>query len=373
MTDKETTDDANDEPDDRPGDEPEERPSEPPEKEEKEEKGEKSEAKPLPAKVERALAAARAAARADHERKGGRWLALIPVTIGGIFLLFMLPRSTPADGIPMPRVDHRVTAAVAAAEDRLADEAEQSRLPGDILQIGSAIRELNALEGTKEEAQRLLVRTRLESMIKSVAGRPGVDQELIKLRSSQIRTFLNALHEWEAGREPPEFADAGGTFALRAQEAGWVEGRHILLDETQRRVAFKTVWNAMTHLSQGPYALTLDEERSLYAFYITHPRVPEGHRIQLEMKRRAASTPAECAASRMEWQRESDAWRADKIRRLAAIDPAYPGQYALGVVHFHAGHNELAVEAFNAYLEGHHDGPYSLRARNHLKAALVAP
>lgn len=374
VTDKDSKDDSPDSTE-APREEPEESSSESEEQSSEPPPSKKSDAEArsgaLPEKVERALAAARAAAKADHERKGGRWLAVIPASIGVIFLLFMLPRSTPPDGVPLPRVDHRVTAAVARAEEKLADEAEQNRLPGDILQIGTAIRELNALEGKDEETQRLLVRGRLDAMITGIASRPGVDQELIQLRSAQIRTFVNALREWEAGREPPDFAAAGGTFVDRAREAGWVEGRRILLDETQRRVAFKTVWNAMTHLSQGPYSLTLDEERALYSFYITHPRVPEGHRIQLEMKRHDAKTPEECAQSRAEWRREMESWRADKIKRLAAIDPSYPGYYALGIVHFQAGHNDLAVDAFNTYLQAHPEGPYALRARNHLKASFA--
>jgi hypothetical protein len=329
-------------------------------------------AKPLPAKVERALAAARAAVKADHANKSGRWLAVIPLSIAVTFFVFMLPRATAPDGIPLPRVDHRVTAAVERAEEALADDAEQNRLPGDILSIGTAIRQLNALEGASaDDTERLLARTELDALLSTVTRRPGADQELIKLRSSQIRTFVRALREWENGGEPKDFAAAGGTFVARAQEAGWVLGRHILLDETQRRVAFKSVWNAITHLSSGNYALTLDEERALYAFYIEHPRVPEGHRLNLEAKRRDAKTPEECARASADWQREGESWRADKIKRLAAIDPAYPGTYALGIAYYGAGHSELAVEAFNTYLEAHPEGTYALRARNHLKAALV--
>lgn len=327
--------------------------------------------KALPSKVERALAAAREAAKADAQRKSGRWLAAIPIAIAAILLLFMLPRSTPPDGVPLPRVDHRVTRAVAEAEERLADEAETNRLPGDILLIGTTVRELTAAETDGTEAERLIVRNRLDALVKDLIKRPGTDQELVKLRSAQLRTFMADLRAWESGGEPKEFASTGKSFVQRAQEAGWVEGRHILLDETQRRVAFKTVWNAMTHLSTGTFALTLDEERALYAFYIGHPRVSESHRTSLEAKRRDATTPETCARSRAEWRRELEGWRADKIKRLAAIDPKYPAQYALGIVYFHAGRGDLAVEAFNTYLEASPEGPYALRARNHLKAALV--
>src|SRR5688572_14290167 len=94
----------------------------------------------LPAKVEAALARARAAAKADHERKGGRWLALVPIGIGALILGLMMPRATRPDGIPVPRVDQRVTAAIIKAENTLADEAEAQRLPADVLAVGSAVR-----------------------------------------------------------------------------------------------------------------------------------------------------------------------------------------------------------------------------------------
>lgn len=356
MTDKETT---------------EEPKSEEPERDSEAPKPPKAASRPLPAKVERALAAARAAAKADHERKSGRWLAIIPLSIGLVFLLFMLPRGTPPDGVPLPRVDHRVTRAIAEAEDRLADDAEAQRLPGDVLAIGSAIRDLTTAETEGNDPERLLARSRLDALLASLPKRPSTEQELVKLRASQTRTFLNALREWESGREPKDFAATGKSFVERAQEAGWTEERHLLLDETQRRVAFKTVWNAITRLGAGTFAITLDEERALYAFYIGHPRVTESHRLALEAKRRDATTPDACRRAQADWRRDLELWRADKIKRLAAIDPAYPAHYALGVTYFHAGRGELAVDAFNTYLEAHPEGPYALRARNHLKAALV--
>ena len=37
-----------------------------------------------------------------------------------------------------------------------------------------------------------------------------------------------------------------------------------------------------------------------------------------------------------------------------------------------SGRYDASAEAFRAWLDKHPDGPYSLRARNHLKAALAA-
>ena len=65
-------------------------------------------------------------------------------------------------------------------------------------------------------------------------------------------------------------------------------------------------------------------------------------------------------------------WRADKIRRFGDIDPTYPTGYALGVAYYRAGRQDLSVEQFRNWVQMHPDGPYSLRAKNHLKAAFAA-
>jgi TolA-binding protein len=73
-----------------------------------------------------------------------------------------------------------------------------------------------------------------------------------------------------------------------------------------------------------------------------------------------------------EERREAELWRVDKIRKLALIDPSYPGSYALGIAYYRAGRYDLAADAFTAFISAHPDGPYALRAKNHLKAALAA-
>src|SRR6187402_3652469 len=73
--------------------------------------GDEEESKaPLPGRVEQALERARAAAKADRERKDGRWLALVPVVIGVIFLALLMPHSTTPDAVPLPSLDRRVLA-----------------------------------------------------------------------------------------------------------------------------------------------------------------------------------------------------------------------------------------------------------------------
>ena len=344
-------------------------------KEEAKEEGGRAPARPLPPRVERALAKARAAARADHERKGGRWLAVIPLGVAVVLLLLLMPRATVPEAVPLPLADQRVLRRLVREDDTLAAEAEKTRLPSAVLAIGSAFRSLNevqARDGTEGEIAD--TRRELDASLRELMGHEGFAEQLRSLRALQTRHFLDALTRWEAtGETDAELRALAGNFVKRITEAGWAKDRRILLTDTQRRIMFKTVWNAVMGVENVPaLATTLDEQRELYAFYLGHPHPPENRRAMFDAQRRAATTPSECARVDAEESRQTELWRVDKIRKLSAIDPTYPGSYALGVAFYRAGRYDLSVEAFNAFLQAHPDGPYALTAKNHLKAALVA-
>lgn len=321
-----------------------------------------------------ALARAREIAKADHERRGGRWLAFVPAAIGLVLLLLMMPRKAAPDAVPLPRADERVLVDVARADDARAAAAEVDRLPSDILAVGSALRALNGAEARgADEAETFAARHELDAALRDVARRPEVTSELISLRALQMRRFLDALAQWEStGETSEDFTDLAAAFVRRAAHAAWIDGRRVLLSATERRVMFKAVWNVLTGLDASPEAaLTLDEQRALYSLYIKRPHPAASHRLALEAQRRDATTPELCARANLDHQRHTELWRADKIKRLGGIDPTYPTQYALGVAYYRARRFELSVDAFSAYIDQHPYGPYTLRAKNHLKAALA--
>jgi hypothetical protein len=330
---------------------------------------------PLPSRVERALARARAAAKADRERRGGRWLAIVPVGVAAVLLLLLMPRATTPESIPLPDTDLRVVRAIARADDARAAAAERERLPSDVLAVGGALRALNGAEARGVDEPGVAdLRRQLDGTLRDLSRREDVADDLVALRALQTRRFLDALARWEAsGETSDDFFDLAAAFVERASDAGWIEGRHVVLGDDERRVMFKTVWNTLTASETGsPLALTLDEQRVLYAFYLDHPRAPESRRLALETERRAASTPEACRRANAELARQTELWRADKIRRLGELDPSYPTGYALGVAYFRAGRFEQSADAFATFVRQHPGGPYTLRARNHLKGALVA-
>lgn len=288
----------------------------------------------------------------------------------------MMPRGVAPEAIPLPIADQRILSALARADDARAAAADSARLPTGILAVGSAFRALHAADVRgADDVEMADARRTLEAALRDLQPRAGLEEDLLSLRALQGRRFLDALARWEAtGETTSDLTELSGNFVRRSTDAGWVVGRRsILLSDAQRRIAFKTVWNALTGLEDRPaFALSLDEQRELYAFYLGHPHPPDSHRAGLLSQRAEARTPEACARVDAEERRQSELWRVEKIRKLAAIDPTYPASYALGVAYYRAGRYDLSADAFMAFIGAHPDGPYTLRAKNHLKAALSA-
>ena len=332
---------------------------------------------PIPGRVEQALERARAAARADRAREGGRWLALVPVAIGVIFLALLMPQSTTPDAVPQPVVDRRVLSKIALDDDRAARAAEETRLPTDVLAVGSAFRGLKGAEAKDADSTTMgQAKTKLDGSLAELQLRPNLTEDLLALRAVQTRRFLDALQVWEErGETTTDLAELGGSFVTRLVETDWATAspRRIILDDAQRRVAFKMVWNALLQVEKRPrFALSVDEQRAMYALYLQHPHPSESQRGALLAQRKAALTPSSCEHANADTARQAELWRAEKIKRLGAIDPEYPTAYALGISYYHAGRFDLSADAFSAWLRDHPSGEYTIRARNHLKAAILA-
>lgn len=308
---------------------------------------------------------------------GGRWLALVPVTVCVLFFALLVPRAAPADAVPVPAVDEREVEAVRGRDRALAAKARSERLATDVLAVGSALRALHerdaeAVDGATAEETHGLYRA-LSFAAVGVLGRPDGARDLVALRALQLESFLTELGRREGtGESSAELVALSGTFTARMRDAGWATDRRILLDEDERRVVFKTMWNALVAVQATELALTLDEQRVLYRLYLTRPHAPEGKRRELDAERSAARTTADCERVVFNETRAKELWRADKIKRFTQVDPSYPAMYALGVAYLRAGENDLASAAFRHAVEDHPDGPFALRARNHLAMAIRA-
>jgi TolA-binding protein len=304
---------------------------------------------------------------------GGTALAWIPVGVAVFLGGLLLPRATPPEDIPLPNVDGRALARTEAQDHRLAELARTQLLSPEVRELGSAVREFNSREARDAEGVAMNnARITLGQLLEpALAG--GVEA-LLRLRAVQLEAFLTEARSYEATGEASKELDAlGGTFVRRMTQVGWCADHKVLLSDAERRVAFKMAWNGVAGVASRPeFAVSLDETRTLYTFFLSHPHAAEAAKARLDGARKNAKDKATCDALEAGENVAAEAWRLDKINKLGAIDSAYPLAYAQGVAQFRLGHFEESVEAFEAWIKAHPDGAYTLRARNHLRAALEA-
>lgn len=337
---------------------------------------------PLPPHVERALAEARAAAAGGGRRappsgtKSARWLALVPVTAGLLMMLLMMPRAAPPEDIPLPSIDGKALQAIEKDDAARAAAARESRLPSGVLLVGTSLRALNqALATNASDEDVSIARTALDHAFAAVAvdGEQAFDA-LRSLRAVQLEAFLAEVEKFEStGVVTTELDALAGGFVDRMYAAGWLEGNKVVLDDHERRAAYKLVWSAQIGAERmKPLALALDEQRVLYTLYLRRPHAPEAQRASYETQRINAKDRADCDRAVAQEQLAAEQWRLEKVKRLGELDPTYPTAYALGVAYYRVGRYDASLEAFRAWVERHPDGPLSLRARNHMKAAMAA-
>jgi hypothetical protein len=306
--------------------------------------------------------------------RGGRALAVVPFAVALLVGALVMPRTAPPDGVPLPQVNVKEIARAAAVDHELADRARQTLLPGEVRALGSAIRDFNVLEAKgAEDVAIAAARTALDTSFGLALSKSL--ESILQLRALQLEQFLVEVRRFEAtGQESDELKALGGSFVRRMRLAGWCDDKNrVVLDDTQRRAAFKATWNGLLNLDKAAATrLAPDETRALYTLYLQHPHASEAARAEAELSRKQAQGERACADILRRERDSVDEWRLEKIKRLAEIDPSYPSGYAIGVVQFHRAQYPAATEAFRTWLVQHPSGPYALRARNYLKASIEA-
>ena len=300
-------------------------------------------------------------------------LALVPLGVALAFGPLVLPRSAPPDTLPLPVVDASAFEARAAADRAMADRVRAEALPDDVRALGSAIREFHALEAHDAPGSELqTARVKVDETLQAAGAKGGIDA-LVRLRASQLEGFLAEVHAFETtGKESDELGALGGSFVRRMRREGWVRDHAVLLGEGERRVVFKLMWNAFLGLEgRAELTPTLDEMRVLYRFYLRHPHASDAKRDAVAAARRGAIEKKQCDAIELGERLAIEEWRLERVNKLAAIDPTYPGAYARGVIQYRRGNYAAAADAFRDWLRDHPSGPWSKRAEGHLRAALA--
>lgn len=307
------------------------------------------------------------------ERRDGLWLALVPVAVALVLGLLLTPRRSPPDSIPLPLADARELARVERADHELAQRGRRQPLKGALRALGSAIREFHRLEAGNSDARTLgEARRAVDSAL--IVAFPGGTGGLVELRAIQLEAFLDEVQRFgKTGEQSEELQSLAGGFVRSMTSEGWCDGHSLAPTPMVLRVMFKQMWNAFLALEHNQdLEPTLDEQRVLYAFYLSHAHPSRGARAAIDAARRAARDAKACRAAADAERAAIESWRLERITQLAAIDPVYPADYARGVASFRRGDYGAAANAFRAWLSAHADGPFELRAQNYLRAAADA-
>jgi hypothetical protein len=269
---------------------------------------------------------------------------LLAVVIAVVAALLGIPHAVPPDVLPLPHVDTLECRRAEGADVERARQALAEELPFETRAVGEAFRrfgESNAAQRTGVAADQLAeVRERARIALKV----RGVDS-LERLLALQSEMFLDLLVRWERGEKvDAQIAELGGNFLAKAKSAGWLsDGRHLDATRSERRVLFRVRWVDVVALRDQPaLAPTANDWRVYYRFLLLHPN-HGGDQAAAESQLHYVSV-------------------------VEKVDLEYPGAFARGVLYYRMGLYGKSEAAFRAELE-RPDGPWRLRARNHLLAA----
>jgi hypothetical protein len=312
-------------------------------------------------------------ARRSREFRDAARLAGIPVGVAVVLAALLAPRAAIPCAVPVPVADAGNVAQAVMGDRLRAARARQHALPGPTRALGTAIREFHAGEAGGLSAGAMGdARVRVDVALVEVLGAPDAGREaLLDLRAVQLEDFLTEVHRLRTtGKSSPELEQLAGGFLQSMKADGWYDDRSLLPDDGVLRVMFKEMWNTVVGLQRRPdLAPTLDEERLVYAFYLRHPHPSRPMREALVASRRGASDGGRGLGFERAERAAIEAWRVDRIGRLAALDPTYPADFARGIAQYSAGAFEASASSFRSWLREHPDGPWTLRARNYLRAA----
>jgi hypothetical protein len=296
-------------------------------------------------------------------------LALAAIPLGASLLLGMLllPRQAVPDALPLPVADPHSLRQTLERDGDLAARARSTQLPGVVRAVGSALRDFHALELTGAQPNEL-ARARRGIDTSLISAESEADA-LLELRAVQLEAFLVEVGRFEStGAESPELGALAGGFVRTMRSEGWCEGHRLLLTGPQLRTLFKQMWNALLGVSEkAPFALTLDEQRALFALRLSH--LPAHLRDTLGAAKREARDLRTCSSIEQSERQALEKWSLDHISRLASIDPIYPDAYARGIASLRGGSYTQAANAFREWLAQHPDGALALRARSYLRWA----
>lgn len=259
--------------------------------------------------------------------------------------LLAVPRPVEPDFVPLPLID-REQQLLEVSVERARAERAKAGLPLEVRAVGEALRRFGKAAADGAALARQLS-AQLRRLVDVALERHGAER-LLELRALQAELFAAAIAHGDA-RAERELEELGGRVYTATAERGWLK---TPLDPRELEALFRVYWGETLGLVQKqPFAPTLNEWRVYYRFLLSRPLGEGAARkgdVQLQLSYVAA---------------------------LARHDQDYPAQLARGVLFYQQAAFSDAAAELRAHLERHPDGPWTLRARNHLAAcgAALAP
>ncbi len=287
----------------------------------------------------------------------GWQIGVLAIVIAWGSALVIVPRSAAPEAIPLPAVAPANRTAILRRDGALAARAKSRPLELAVRKLGADLRSLGRAEAAEGTSPSYLLDRARADAVEAVAKSPD---QVLELRAYQTDLFAKALYAWAAtGKSSADLVELGGSIIALLPSIGWVRSERgrtrITIDELALRAVFKKRWDAIAGFEGPAFALDLDEERAKAAFAIT--------RAWRQLEDAAATGEMEAGSPRTQSL-------VEHIEELGRVDPSYPTRFAIGVVRLKSTEYVAALDAFSRYLTTSPDGPYAVRARNYMKAAL---
>lgn len=279
---------------------------------------------------------------------------MVVVGCAAILLAIVVPRPVLPVDIPLPIPDRLAIDKASAERRRLAQTLYTEPVSVKVRLVGEAFRLFGAAAAQGDVVGSKLAR---EALAKRMTQAEPLGRELLRLRAYQCDSFLRELQRFQAsGMASTELFELSGDFLATITKAGWVrmaDGKPVILvPEQVAEILFYQRWNDILAVKHPDFALSLDQQRTVHRFLFSHP------------PRSVAMSPNEASRNH-----QSARYLLRKVAAFGSVDPAYPVDYALGLLHLRLEQPEKAVEPLVRHLAQHPDGAYTLRARNALRYA----
>jgi hypothetical protein len=271
-------------------------------------------------------------------------LALVLSAI--LMAALVVPRAVPPRELPLPRVDRSEQRELLAHERARSSRARATTLPYEVRAVGELVRRFGALPRNQPQHLSTLA-GQLREQIAEARALHG-SEPLLALRALQTELFIEAVRAQAPRTDAGAARELGGELASRDAHPTWYDERGFRGSDAELATLFRMRWNELIGVArEQPFLVTLNEWRVYYRFKLA--RSERGPRAD----------------------GDGSSLLRD-LNALGSLDPDYPLELARGVALYWHGAFDEAAAAFAAHLRLHPDGPWTLRARNHLAACGAA-